>query len=69
MIKFRKWGFRPLVYQMRGGMSYEQQARKEMAVKMNEKIDIMKETIAKTTPRSFSLLFLIASVPAFYFIN
>ncbi len=29
----------------------------------------MKETIAKTTPRSFSMLFLLASVPAFYFIN
>ena len=29
----------------------------------------MKETIAKTTPRSFSALFLLVSVPAFYFIN
>ncbi len=29
----------------------------------------MKETIAKSTPRSFSALFLLASVPAFYFIN
>ena len=49
--------------------SFEKQAKQEMSRKMNEKIDVMKETIAKTTPRSFSLLFLLASVPAFYFIN
>ncbi len=36
---------------------------------MNEKVAAMKETLSKTTPRSFSLLFILASVPAFYFIN
>jgi len=29
----------------------------------------MKETLLKTTPRAFSILFILASVPAFYFIN
>lgn len=36
---------------------------------MNEKVEAMKETIGKSTPRSFSALFLMASIPAFYFIN
>lgn len=36
---------------------------------LNQKVDNMKETISKTTPRAFSILFILASAPAFYFIN
>lgn len=49
--------------------STDRQIAQELSRKMNEKIEVMKETISKTTPRSFSALFLLASVPAFYFIN
>lgn len=49
--------------------SSDKQIAQELSRKMNEKIEVMKETISKTTPRSFSALFLLASVPAFYFIN
>jgi hypothetical protein len=42
---------------------------KEVSMMMNEKIAVMKETLMKTTPRAFSVLFMLASVPAFYFIN
>lgn len=49
--------------------STDKHIAQELSRKMNEKIEVMKETISKTTPRSFSALFLLASVPAFYFIN
>jgi hypothetical protein len=49
--------------------SFDRQARQELSRRMNEKVEAMKETIAKTTPRSFSALFLLAAVPAFYFVN
>lgn len=29
----------------------------------------MKETLLKTTPRAFSILFILVSIPGFYFIN
>ena len=58
-----------LIIKPRFSFGYERQAQQDLSRRMNEKIDVMKETIAKTTPRSFSLLFLFATVPAFYFIN
>lgn len=49
--------------------SSDKETAKEVSLMMNEKIATMKETLNKTSPRSFSLLFILASVPAFYFIN
>lgn len=41
----------------------------EVARKMNEKILAMKETLHKSTPRSFAILFLLSLIPTFYFVN
>jgi hypothetical protein len=62
---------RRVVEAMRGRVraGFSSKESKEVSLMMNEKIAAMKETLMKTTPRAFSVLFILASVPAFYFIN
>lgn len=52
-----------------GRRAFSSKESKEVSMMMNEKIAVMKNTLMKTTPRAFSVLFILASVPAFYFIN
>lgn len=37
--------------------------------KMSERIDDMKSTLTNSSPRSFGLLFILSSVPTFYFVK
>ena len=50
-------------------VTQEKLIEQELSRRMNNKVEVMKEGIAKTTPRAFSLLFLGAALPAFFFIN
>lgn len=48
-----------------GDLKRESKAIKKMA----EKIDTMKETMNKTSPKMFSIFFILSTIPSFYFVD
>lgn len=48
---------------------YQLNERSKSIKLMAEKIEVMKDTLTNSSPRSFGLLFILSSLPSFYFVK